>query len=72
MHDVRNGANLRLVNMASQNGFVETVHLLLAAGADLRHSCPQGHTALIMAKSKDRTAIVALLEARLAELATHA
>jgi ankyrin repeat protein len=56
------------LGMASQKGFAETVRVLLAAGADPRLSDTHGHSALIAAKHNNHTAVVALLEARLAEL----
>ena len=58
--------------VASLGGFVEIVRLLLAAGADPRISDTRGRSALIMAKHFNHTAVVALLEARLAELAGSA
>ena len=50
-------------------GFVETVRVLLAAGGDPRLTATQGRAALIAAKRSNHPAVVALLEARFAELA---
>ena len=61
-HARPDGATALMV--ASQKGFVEIVRVLLAAGAD-----PQGYKALNLAKHFNHTAVVALLNARLAELA---
>jgi len=53
---------------ASLFGRVETVRLLLAADVDPRISDQSVRTALALAKQLNHTAVVALLEARLAEL----
>ena len=71
VHYIRSDGATAL-GLASQEGFVETVRLLLAAGADPGYSDTQGRSALIMAKHFNHTAVVALLEARLAELAGSA
>ena len=55
--------------MSARNGHIEVVRALLAANADPRIVAPNGATSLSVAKAKKRTAIAALLEARLAELA---
>ena len=57
--------------MASQDGFVEIVRLLLAAGADTRLATFDDLTALSLAKHFNHPAVVALLEARLAQLAAE-
>ena len=55
---------------ASLNGFVETVRVLLAAGADPRISGPRSLTALSAAKLFNHTAVVALLKDRLLEVSS--
>ena len=54
--------------MASQKGHIDVVRSLLAAGADPRRADHHGFTALDVAKEKKHTQIVALLEAKIAEL----
>ena len=54
--------------MASQLGHIDVVRSLLAAGADPRHAVHNGFTALDSAKHNKHTQIVALLEAKIAEL----
>jgi ankyrin repeat protein len=49
--------------MASQNGHIDVVRSLLAAGADPRLARRNGFTALDAAKHKKHTQSVALLEA---------
>jgi ankyrin repeat protein len=55
--------------MASKNGFVDMVRSLLAAGADPRIALHNGRTALDAAKRRKHPSVVALLQAKLAELA---
>jgi hypothetical protein len=57
---------------ASAEGQVQTVKALLAAGADPRLTTPEGGTALGAALHQKRTAVVSLLQAKLAELAGSA
>jgi ankyrin repeat protein len=57
------------LHLASQEGQLQAVRSLLLAGADPRLAAHDGTTALDDAKRNKHTAIVALLEARLAELA---
>jgi len=54
--------------MASQNGHIDVVRSLLAAGADPPHADHNGFTALDIAKHYKHPQIVALLEAKIAEL----
>ena len=54
---------------ASANGFPECLQLLLDAGADPRIADHEGCTALALAEHFNRPAVVAMLEAKLAELA---
>ena len=54
---------------ASQEGQLQAARSLLLAGVDLRLAAHDDTTALDVAKLNKHTAIVALLEARLAELA---
>ena len=54
--------------MASQNGHIDVVRSLLAAGADPPHADHNGLTALDVAKHYKHPQIVALLEAYIAEL----
>jgi len=58
--------------LAAKNRRIEVVRALLAAKADPRIVAHNGHTALFIAKYFNLTAIAALLEARLAELAAAA
>ena len=54
--------------MASEFGHEAAVRVLLSLGADPRHVCTNGNTALGAAKHFNHPAIAALLEAKLAEL----
>ena len=54
--------------MASQQGHIDVVRSLLAAGADPRLALHNGFTALGVAKLSKHPQIVALLEAKIAEL----
>jgi ankyrin repeat protein len=56
------------LHMVSQYGHIDVVRSLLAAGADPRLAVHNGFTALDAAKHKKHTQIVALLEAKIAEL----
>ena len=60
------------LRLAAQEGHIEVVRALLAANADPRIAAHNGGTALFVAKAMNHTAIAALLEARLAELAAPA
>jgi len=55
--------------MVSQEGRVDVVRSLLAAGADPRIAAHNGRTALDVAKQNKHPSVAALLEAKLAELA---
>jgi ankyrin repeat protein len=55
--------------LAAQFGHIEVVRALLAANADPLIVSHNGATALSVAKALNHTAIAALLETRLAELA---
>ena len=60
--------------MAASSGHIDIVRALLAAGADPRIAVTEagpfyGYTALDAAKAANHPAMIALLEARLAELA---
>ena len=57
------------LGIASQEGHLKAVRSLLLAKADPRLAAHDGNTALDYAKHNKHTAIVALLEAHLAELA---
>ena len=73
---IKAGANVNQVRhdgatalmSASQDGFVETVRVLLAAGADPPVVAIRGLTALSQAKNFKHPTVVALLEAHLSEL----
>jgi ankyrin repeat protein len=54
--------------MASHQGHIDVVRSLLAAGADPRLAIHNGFTALDIAKDSKHPQIVALLEAKIAEL----
>jgi ankyrin repeat protein len=54
--------------VASQEGHIDVVRSLLAAGADPRLALHNGLMALDSAKHNKHTQIVALLEAKIAEL----
>jgi ankyrin repeat protein len=54
--------------LAAQEVHIEIVRALLAANADPRIAAHDGFTALDDAKRSNHTAIIALLEARLAEV----
>ena len=60
-------ANSPLI-VASGNGHLQCVDVLLEAGADPRYANHKGKTALYAAKHFKHTQIVALLEAKIAEL----
>ena len=47
--------------MASQNGHVEVVQVLLAHGANVNHAAPYGANALFMASQQGHVEVVQLL-----------
>ena len=54
--------------IASQNGHLQCVYALLAAGADPHYTNHYGQTALYAAEHNKHLQIVALLKAKIAEL----